>query len=100
MSKKKNYVTRRQMAQHLFDLVLYINSMECRTRNIGKPTACISFSGHVSLITIDIYMNGWEQGESPDRTYFLYMCKDGFSIDEYNRVCKELEEIRDGICTG
>lgn len=101
--KKKKYITREKMLHHLLDLVMEINSLECRKQDItgNKPTAFIEYSGHVSVVYIRVYMNGWSDGKEvlSDKNYDIYFDKDGFSLSKYKQICKELEEIRDGICT-
>ena len=100
--KKKKYITREEMLHHLLDLVMDINSLECRMLGItgNKPTASIEYSGHVSVVYIRVYMNGWRSKALPDKNYDIFFNKDGFSLSKYKQICKELEEIRDGICTG
>ena len=97
--KKKKYITREKMLHHLLDLVIEINSLECRNQNVtdNKPTAFFEYSGHVSILYIRICMNGWSKEVCSTKYYEMYFDKDNFSISQYKGLCKELEEIRDGI---
>ena len=60
-AKKKVEKNRRRKLTELFDLALQANSLECRSRRESGnlPTVFLDFSGHVSLISIRVFENGW-----------------------------------------
>ena len=55
----------RKKLHEILDIVLDTNGQEPRSRERTgtMPTVFLSFSGHVSKISIDIYPNGWERSD-------------------------------------
>lgn len=94
--KKKKYITREERIRNLINLCLEINSLEERNGSDGKPTVFVSFSGHVSMISIQIYPSGWKKGEPTDLNYSIYTGKSEFSLERYNLIYKALVAVRDG----
>lgn len=73
MNEQKN----REQLHKLFDIVLDVNGMGARKREITGvlPTAFMSFSGHIAQASIRIYPDGW--GANQDCELFeIYFDKD------------------------
>lgn len=68
--KKKSDKIRRNAIHALLDTVLDINGLAPRTRaEVGElPTAFMRFSGHIGVISVDVYRRGWEPDNRSDFT--------------------------------
>lgn len=86
---------KRAALHKIFDLVLDINGMEGRYRDLtgdNKPTAFLKFFGHTAEIEVWVYENGWnfENKEKP-RTVAAYL--DGSDCRrELHQMIEELEK--------
>lgn len=64
----------RKMLHELLDIVLDVNGLESRSRDkTGTlPTVFVDFSGHVSLIQIRLYTDGWSaNGHEKDWSFYF-----------------------------
>lgn len=63
MNEKEN----RKKIHEILDLVLLVNGLEARKKKAtgNKPTAFLSFSGHVATLSVDIHANGWCDNDEP-----------------------------------
>lgn len=84
--------------KRILALALKLNPTETRQETTGnKPTVLVEFSGHVGIVYVSVYKNGWERhvdvsdefqfyvdgtemllGESPDQCieYLESLCRD------------------------
>lgn len=65
--KKKIDKRKRDEFHRVLDLVLNINGMEDRSRDItgDKPTVFLYFYGHTSEINVSVHSNGWDADDYP-----------------------------------
>ena len=69
-----------------------------------NPTVFLEFSGHVNLVTVSIFENGWISGSDPNFVYRIYPyldIVDGFMENSVPIVCdldsvfSHLEKIKE-----
>ena len=71
---KDQEIIRKQMHE-LLDIVLEGNGFESRKRdNTGTlPTLFFEYSGHVNMVRIDLYSDGWQSGSTYDARFERYL---------------------------
>lgn len=86
----------REIVKQIFNLALAINANKTKQSTTGnKPTVFVNFSGHVAVVDVSIYRNGWGtlDDESNITRYDIYLSDDFFTewIDDYEPYPKEKE---------
>lgn len=70
VAKHKAEYSKREALHRLLDVVLDINGLEKRKRDISgdQPTAFLYLSGHVASVNVDVHYHGWsaDEGLLPD----------------------------------
>lgn len=100
MNGKKKAVKRKTGVMiELFRLCTEINSLEERKKELtGElPTVFFSYSGHVSLLSIQIHSKGWGKGSFPDIEFNLYFNGKCYDAGKIKECRNELIKIRDSI---
>ena len=79
----------------ILDLVIDVNGLNPRTKiKTGNlPTVFLGFSGHVSLLEIDIHKDGWPGKEIESYKFFL----DFETRSKFNKIIKDLESIKNAL---
>lgn len=97
--EKKVEKMRRKKAHEILEMVLEINSTYPRQRTFtgNKPTAFFEFSGHVSMVYVQVFRDGWnDKGNLDDPDHEWWDARTDF--DEINdlkeTVKKIMEELR------
>lgn len=82
--KKKIAKNKRHEVLELLDLAM--------RKNEGKASVFFSFSGHVSMVTIDIHKDGWAMGNGPNRSMSTYLDANygDYSLDEMKHALEVL----------
>lgn len=90
--RKKAEKNRRRNIHRILDLVLDINGLEKRDREFtgSKPTAFLSFSGHIAKIEVSIREHGWFPYSEEDRVFRAYTNNPG----SLNRAVKGMAQYR------
>lgn len=94
---KKIEKKRREAIHKVLDLVLDVNGLEERKREVtgDKPTAFFGFSGHTAGITVGVFKNGWVAGNEEDWYLTHYLGQDyGDSLES---VVRKLAEVANGL---
>ena len=86
----------REIVKRIFNLALAINANKTKQSTTGnKPTVFVDFSGHVAVVDVSIYRNGWGalDDESNITRYNIYLSDDFFTewIDDYDPYPEEEE---------
>ena len=65
---KKAEKRRRRDIHRILDMVLDINGLDARMKSKtgDLPTAFFEYSGHVTLVAVRVYKNGWYPEADPD----------------------------------
>lgn len=93
--RKKAEKNRRRDIHRILDMVLDINGLEARKREItgSKPTVFLSFSGHVAKIEVSIHECGWFPYCKEDRVFRAYIDNPDSlkrAVKEMARYCREV----------
>lgn len=88
---------KREKLHQILDLVIDINGFDSRQVRLtgDKPTVFFRFSGHVSLIEVDVNSHGYN-GDLPDVRMEDYIDQEDPKLDE---MIQKLEEIKEKMCT-
>lgn len=81
----------RQLMHEILDIVLDTNGVESRKRSeTGTlPTLFLSFSGHVSGVSIDLYEDGWGPGgHKSDFGFYIDRPIDETAVDALRTACR------------
>ncbi|MEE0265561.1 MAG: hypothetical protein UD936_08050 [Acutalibacteraceae bacterium] len=86
-------MTVNRKAQRILELAMKINNTPTRRKTTGdKPTVFVCFSGHINVLEVEVYMNGWEENVRSDCNY-RFRLSNASSTDE--RMCKMLNKRMD-----
>lgn len=87
----------RRKIHEIIDIALDTNSFESRTRERTgtQPTVFIDFSGHVSLISLMVYEDGYEPGghNTKMETYFDKPISDDF-VKRFRELCEKCCSVK------
>lgn len=72
-------------------LSLRLNGLERKSAIEERPTVFLDFSGHVSLITVKIYPNGWDR-DKESFSMEAYLDKRG-TLENLDKIIAWLEEM-------
>lgn len=94
-ARRKADLSRRRDLHKLFDLVLDINGIDCRKREItgNLPTAFFSFSGHTGSAEIQIHDQGWYSYAEPDHEYNVWRLNSAAPV--LKKLSKLTKDLRD-----
>jgi hypothetical protein len=63
-------MTVNRKALRILELAMKINNTPTKQRTTGnKPTVFVCFSGHINVIEVEVYMNGWYEDARSDCNY-------------------------------
>lgn len=96
--RNKQEKKKRQAVNEIFDLALQVNGLTDRRKKVtgNLPTVFVWFSGHVSNLNVQVYVNGWEEEELPEIDFTVHL--DSSSCYEELEECKKiLTEMRDKV---
>jgi hypothetical protein len=63
-------MTVNRKAQRILELAMKINNMPTKRKTTGdKPTVFVCFSGHINVLEVEVYMNGWYEEARSDCIY-------------------------------
>ena len=95
--KNKNEKRRRQQICKALDLCLQINGLQTSKQEFtgDHPTAFFNFSGHVALVEVCVYKNGWSYNTDRDMELRAYIDFPG----EVERLLKQLKNETPGAAT-
>lgn len=87
-----DYEENRRKIHEILDIALDTNSFESRTRERTgtQPTVFIDFSGHVSLISLRVFEDGYSSGghSTNMETYFDKPISDDF-VKRFRELCEK-----------
>lgn len=94
---KKIEKKRREGIHKVLDLVLDVNGLESRRKELtgDKPTVFFSFSGHVASIMVSVYKDGWATGIEDDLNLVHYLGED--YGDSLKKISQKLTEVANGL---
>lgn len=77
--------------KEILSLALELNPVPTQRSKTGKkPTVFFRFSGHVSLVWVDVYPYGWKKNKNVGKTFMLDLTKPCEDIDKCIEYLKEL----------
>ena len=94
-ARRKADLSRRRDLHKLFDLVLDINGVDYRKREITEdlPTVFFSFSGHTASAEVRIHDQGWYSYADVDHEYNVWRHDPvGPVIKELGKLAKDLRD--------
>lgn len=89
--RKKAGKRRRKLIHGLLDLVLDINGEAPRNQELtgNLPTAFFDFSGHVGVVEVWVYRDGWHPDAGRPRGLWLSAQNQGELMDGIRRLADE-----------
>lgn len=89
-ARRRTEYGRREGLHRLLDLVLDINGVSRRDREItgDLPTAFFDFSGHTAAAHMRVYTSGWESGQDYE------WCYDVWEDSNINEAIKQLDKLK------
>ena len=91
---------RKEIIKTLVDLCMEINGLSPRTAEEpgGLPTVFYSFSGHVGMFCIEVFLGGWKKEKlAADMKWELYTDGGNFNIERYENAYGSLLALRDSV---
>ena len=90
IARRKAEYSKRVALHKLLDVVLDINGVEERNRDITgyRPTVFLRISGHVGIVDIEVHRHGWTQGDRPEFSEWV-------NFDNLDNLIEDLVEERD-----
>lgn len=73
-----------QKVNEILQLCLAINGFEHRQQEKTgeKPTVLFEFSGHIAMLTVNMYENGWHEEIKADKCFYIMLDSSYQYIDE------------------
>lgn len=95
-ARRRTEYSRREGLHKLLELVLDINGVSKRDREItgDLPTAFFDFSGHTAAAHMRVYTSGWEHGQDCEWS------DDVWEDCNINDAIIKLEKLADVLCGG
>lgn len=89
--KKKAEKKKRAAVHKILDAVLDLNGLGCRSvdKTGNLPTAFFDFSGHVALLKVYVYRDGWDFGKKSSVS--LSLNTDTCSDEDIERFLLKME---------
>lgn len=96
--RNKQEKKKRQALNEIFDLALQVNGLTDRRKKVtgNLPTVFVWFSGHVSNLNVQVYVNGWEENVCPQKEFTIHI-DSSKSYKELAECKKFLTEMRDKV---
>lgn len=88
MAKVKVEPQKRELLHQILDLVLDINESD------SEDTTFMYFGGHVDVISVDVYTNGWDSKYDPDVRSNFYIES---NISKYKETVQKLSEVKENM---
>lgn len=73
-----------QKVNEILQLCFEINGLEQRQREYTgeKATVFFEFSGHIAMLTVNVYENGWHEEIKADKCFYIMLDSSYQYIDE------------------
>ena len=104
LQKGQCKMTIKRKIERILALAMEISPPDVKHNYEKKPTVFVSYSGHCSCLTVDVYENGWKSGGGAESTTFnmcsMYMKKDAKETHkQLDEIIHYLEKIKRRKCT-